>query len=269
MKQSTRLLLLVVSIAIAVFMLISPVHFGAFLNLPGLIVVIGGTLVATFLSRPTAEVMAILRSIPDLLREAPQPTTNHDVDQLLRFASRYRVASIRNAERELGRISNPFVRAGLQQVVDRAPEQELEKTLRWRLSSVLRREQSRVQIINTMAIFAPAFGMLGTLFGLVNMLSGLGDSGLQEIGGSMAFAMITTVYGIIAANLLFKPLAIKMERRTNQRLLQMKTLMEGILMIYHKRHPAQIRDVLESMQHGTSDETTPSTRPNNLTLVGA
>lgn len=268
MKQSTRLLLLVVPVVIAAMFLVSPTHLGAFLNLPGLIVVIGGTLVATFLSRPTAEVIAILRSLPTLLREEPASTTKHDVDQLLRFAARYRVASIRNAEREIARISSPFVRAGLQQVVDGAPEQELEKTLRWRLASVLRREQGRVQIINTMAIFAPAFGMLGTLFGLVNMLSGLGESGLQEIGGSMAFAMITTVYGIIAANLLFKPLAIKMERRTNQHLLQMKTLMEGILMIYHKRHPAQIHDVLESMQHGNS-ESASSSQPNNLTLVGA
>jgi chemotaxis protein MotA len=212
--------------------------------------------------------MVVLRSIPTLLREEPAPTTDRDFDQLLRFAARYRVASIRNAESEIGRINNGFVRAGLQQVVDRAPEQELDKSLRWRLSSVYRREQARVQIINTMAIFAPAFGMLGTLFGLVNMLSGLGESGLQEIGGSMAFAMITTVYGIIAANLLFKPLAIKMERRTNMRLMQMKTLMEGILMIYHKRHPAQIRDVLESMQH-TATETSPAPPASGLTLVGA
>ncbi|TCK18074.1 chemotaxis protein MotA [Thiogranum longum] len=269
MKQSTRLILLASAVAIAAMMLISPSHIGAFLNLPGLVVVFGGTLIATFLSRPTVEVMAVLRSIPALLREEPLPAIKHDIDQLLQFASRYRVASVRNAERELSRIKNPFVRAGLQQVVDRAPEQELEKTLHWRLSSVLRREQGRIQIINTMAIFAPAFGMLGTLFGLVNMLSGLGESGLQEIGGSMAFAMITTVYGIIAANLLFKPLAIKLERRTSQRLMQMKTLMEGILMIYHKRHPAQIRDVLESIQHGATNEAEAERQPNNLTLVGA
>ncbi len=268
MKQSTRLLLLFIPIALAAVFMVSPAHLGAFFNLPGLVVVIGGTLAATFLSRPAAEVLAVIRSIPALLREEPPSTAAHDFDQLLRFAHRYRIASIRNTERELGRINNGFMRAGLQQVVDRAPEQELEKSLRWRLSSVLRREQGRVQIINTMAIFAPAFGMLGTLFGLVNMLSGLGESGLQEIGGSMAFAMITTVYGIIAANLLFKPLAIKMERRTNQRLMQMKTLMEGILMIYHKRHPAQIRDVLESMQH-TNVETTPAGQTPGLTLVGA
>ncbi len=268
MKQSTRLILLLIPVAVAAVLLISPAHLGAFFNLPGLIMVIGGTLVATFLSRPAGEVLAVLRSIPALLREEPASTAARDFDQLLRFAARYRVTSVRNAEREICRINSGFVRAGLQQVVDRAPEQELEKSLRWRLSSVLRREQGRVQIINTMAIFAPAFGMLGTLFGLVNMLSGLGESGLQEIGGSMAFAMITTVYGIIAANLLFKPLAIKMERRTNQRLMQMKTLMEGILMVYHKRHPAQIRDVLESMQH-TSIEAAPPGRSPGLTLVGA
>jgi chemotaxis protein MotA len=97
-----------------------------------------------------------------------------------------------------------------------------------------------------MAVFAPAFGMLGTLFGLVHMLAGLGNSGLGEIGGTMAFAMITTVYGIIFSNLFFKPLAIKMERRINFQVSQLNVLMEGVSQVYQRRHPTQIYETLEA-----------------------
>ena len=114
------------------------------------------------------------------------------------------------------------------------------------LAGVRSQENTQTQILHSMAAFAPAFGMLGTLFGLVHMLSGIGESGLNEIGGTMAFAMITTVYGIVASNLVFKPLAIKMERRTSKHLMEMTMLMEGILQIHQKRHPTLIRETLES-----------------------
>jgi chemotaxis protein MotA len=138
--------------------------------------------------------------------------------------------------------------------------------LQWRIAGVRARESGQTQILYTMSAFAPAFGMLGTLFGLVHMLSGLGDSGLNQIGGSMAFAMITTVYGIIASNLVFKPLAIKMERRTAQRLLHMASLMEGVLQIHQKRHPMLIREALESYYAHLQE---PATAPSPLTLVKA
>ncbi|MEO6697567.1 MAG: MotA/TolQ/ExbB proton channel family protein, partial [Gammaproteobacteria bacterium] len=83
-------------------------------------------------------------------------------------------------------------------------------------------------------------------FGLVHMLSGLGHSGLQEIGATMAFAMTTTLYGILAANLVLKPLASKMERRTQQRLMRMAMLLEGVLLFYDKRHPVLIRESLDA-----------------------
>lgn len=255
---------------------------GLFLNLPGLLIVAGGTLAATFLSRPAEDVRAVLASLPALLQNGhargDATETGRDIAQLLHFARRYRLVSIRAAERELGHIANPFLRAGLQQVVDRASEEELEKSLRWRLSAEARREQGRIQIVNTMAIFAPAFGMLGTLFGLVFMLSGLGSEGLNEIGTSMAFAMITTVYGIVAANLVFKPLAIKLERRSQQRLLHLRALAEGMMLVWHKRHPTLVRELIESVHQGapmsapapaTGTARDPAAAGSTLKLVGA
>jgi len=245
--------------------ILSPENAGVFLNIPGLIVVIGGTLAATLVSRPVSEVRTLLRKIPQLFREE-ESTIDSDIGQLLQFAERYRYSSPRSAERALSAISNPFLSNGLRQTVEGSTPEDLTKSLQWRIAGVRSQENAQTQILYSMAAFAPAFGMLGTLFGLVHMLSGIGESGLNEIGGTMAFAMLTTVYGIVAANLVFKPLAIKLERLTNQHLMEMTALMEGILQVNEKRHPTLIRETLESYYaHFQSPEPVRS----HLTLVRA
>jgi len=232
-------------ILLAGMIILSPESVGIFLNIPGLIVVIGGTLAATLVSRPVSEVRTLWRKLPKLFRD-DESTIDTDIEQLLQFAERYRYSSPRSAERALSMISNPFLAVGLRQTVEGSTLDDLAKSLQWRIAGVRSQQNAQTQILYSMAAFAPAFGMLGTLFGLVHMLSGIGDSGLNEIGGTMAFAMLTTVYGIVAANLVFKPLAIKMERRTSKHLMEMTTLMEGILQIHEKRHPTLIRETLES-----------------------
>ena len=245
--------------------IMSPEHLGAFFNLPGLLVVVGGTLMATLVSRPIAEVIAVTRLLPELLHDEPPQPDAAEIKQLLRFADGFRLGNLRIAERELAAIENPFLYAGLRMIIDGCQLQDLSKSLQWRMSGLRTRENGQAHVLRTMAVFAPAFGMLGTLFGLVHMLSGLGDTGLGEIGSSMAFAMMTTLYGIVASNLFFKPLAIKMERRTHKRLLRMGMLMEGMLMTYEKRHPTLIRETLEAFEL----HTTPTTPPQYLSLVRA
>jgi chemotaxis protein MotA len=190
-------------------------------------------------------VKQVFREIPGLFRRADDHTPR-DILQLLKFARNYRYGSVRAAEREIAAMHSDFLKTSLQRVVDGdAPEQVL-KAMQWRITAQRNYAQGKIQILHSMSVFAPAFGMLGTLFGLVHMLAGLGNSGLEEIGGSMAFAMMTTVYGIILANLVFKPLAIKMERRLMQRLLHLNALKEGIIQISQKQHPALIKDALEA-----------------------
>lgn len=265
MKRSVLFSLAGALVLVAAMLLLSPRGAGAFFSLPGLVVVIGGTLAATLLSRPLGEVRKLLGALPQLFRPEPDEV-ERDVAQLLQFAQRHRFASPRAAEQALADISNPFVASGLRQVVEGCSLDDLSRSLQWRIAGVRSQENGQTQILYTMAAFAPAFGMLGTLFGLVHMLSGIGEAGLDQIGGSMAFAMVTTVYGIVASNLVFKPLAIKMERRTGQHLMQMSSLMEGILQIHQKRHPLLIQEALEacfSHYRGTTTVQPP------LTLVKA
>ncbi len=226
-------------------MLLVPARIGVFFNIPGLLVVLGGTLAATVVSRPITDVMRVLRSLPELVKDVPL-SADSEVQQLLRVADWYRRGNIFAADLELEKIHNPFLHGGIQMVIDAAPLQDLLKVLQWRIAGVRMREHADSQILRTMAALTPAFGMLGTLFGLVQMLSGLGHSGLQEIGATMAFAMSATLYGILAANLVLKPLAIKMERRTQRRLVLMNMLQEGILLLYERRHPTLIRETLDA-----------------------
>lgn len=240
-------------------MLLVPEHFGVFFNIPGLLVVLGGTFAATVVSRPIVDVVRVMRSLPDLATDDPE-TVEGEIEQLLRVAEWYRRGNLAAAERELTQVSNPFLRSGMQIVIDQGPLQDLTKVLQWRIAGVRLREHADAQILRTMAAFAPAFGMLGTLFGLVQMLSGLGHSGLQEIGATMAFAMSSTLYGILAANLVLKPLAIKMERRTQGRLVLMTMLQEGILLLYERRHPTLIRETLDAYLAHQQEASTPILR---------
>lgn len=224
--------------------LLAPEHIGAFFNIPGLIVVLGGTLAATLVSRPIKEVLRVLRQIPALL-EDHRPNAEAEIQQLLNFADLYRRGALRLAEQQLQVTTNPILLTGLRHIVDGGGRDELIKLVRYRVHAQRQHAESDVNIMRTMAIFAPAFGMLGTLFGLIHMLNGLGSSGISEIGTAMAFAMITTLYGIVAANLFLKPLAMKLERRQQQEFSVSHMLCEGLLMVQERRHPALILDALE------------------------
>jgi len=92
--------------------------------------------------------------------------------------------------------------------------------------------------------FAPAFGMLGTLMGLAQMLFSLGNEGLAVVGAAMGFSIITTVYGLVAANLIIKPLAIKMEQRSSELLALQAVKYELLLMLFKKEHPTLMREAL-------------------------
>jgi chemotaxis protein MotA len=265
MKRSVLISLAGGLVLIAGIVLLAPHGAGAFFSIPGLLVVIGGTLVATLLSRPLDEVRKLLHSVPQLFR-AEENQTERDIAQMLQFAQKHRFGNPRTAESALAQISNPFVAAGLRQVIEGCSLDDLTRSLQWRIAGVRAQESGQTHILYTMAAFAPAFGMLGTLFGLVRMLSGISEAGLDQLGGSMAFAMVTTVYGIIASNLVFKPLAIKMERRTGQHLMQLSALMEGILQVHQKRHPMLIKEALDAYR--LHDPATASAQP-PLSLVKA
>jgi chemotaxis protein MotA len=222
-------------------------------NLPGLAIVLGGTCAALFISYPLREVMRVFTLVRTVFRNE-RVDTQKDIDELVSMAQLWLQEDVHNVEQALKKISNPFLRTGLQLVIDHTPEEQIIELLQWRIARLRAREHAEAQMFRVMAGFAPAFGMLGTLVGLVNLMSALGTGDMDLIGRQLAIALMTTFYGILVANLICKPIAVKLERRTEQRLVVMNMVLQGISMMCAKRGPALVRETLKSFMAHVEDE---------------
>lgn len=244
-RNSTVIGLLGGALTLIVAALVSHQRLSALCNVAGLILVVGGTLTATLVSRPLHDVLRVFRSLRTLMHDRDL-NVDRQLAQLLEVAQWRRAGNIAAAERAIERMGDPLLRTGVQLVVDREPIDDVVKVMQWRVDGERARGQRDAQILRTMAAFAPAFGMLGTLFSLIHLLDGLGHADLATLGVTMSFALTTTLYGLILANMVFKPLAIKMERRVHHRILLMNMIVEGVILLHQRRHPEVIREALAS-----------------------
>ncbi len=236
-----------------------PEEVSLFLNIPGLLLVLGGTIGATCVSRRRKHVISVLSRLPYLFKRHCFDISAQ-VDRFLAAAETYRHGRIRLTEALAARIGDPFAASAVGLVVDRIPPEEVNKILQWRANAVASTEQAKIQVVRTMASFAPALGMLGTLVALVHMLYGLDSADINEIGRSMAFAMTTTLYGIVIANLICRPLAMKMEQAQQQKLVILNMWIEGINGMMARRHPVMIKESMDAflMQNEQFETDTPS-----------
>lgn len=229
-----------------------------FIDLPGLGIVLLGTAAATFIAYPLREVLRIFGLMRSVVRHE-KLHVERDLEDLVEISRIWMQSDIRAVENALEKVSNPFLRSGVQLVIDNVPEQDIIDLLQWRMARMKAKEQAEAQLFRIMAGFAPAFGMVGTLVGLVNLLVLLGGGDINAIGRQMALALMTTFYGVLLANLLFKPIAVKLERRTEQRLILMNTITQGISMMSQKRSPSMMRETLKAFVADVQDEIKDST----------
>lgn len=252
MNPSTILGMLLGAIIVALGVFFTTENPLDLLDFPSMVLVVGGTIAATLISYPLREVLRVFRVFMIVLRNDAH-SAREDLNEIVRFSKLYFQGDIASLDTELRRLKNPFLRMGAQMVIDGAPVDDIVELMQWRIFQLKAREAAEAQIFRSMAMYAPAFGMLGTLLGLVNMLRGLqGD--FHTIGLNLALAMLTTLYGILLANLVFKPIAIKFERRTEKRLMQMNVVLEGVTLMAQKRSPSFIKLYLESLGARDLDE---------------
>ena len=224
-----------------------------FLNLPGLFIVLLGTTAATLVSYPLSEVVRSTRMLGIVMRREEHSV--HDlVDEIVKVARLHSQRKLHKIEDELDTIENPFLHTGLQLVIDHTPVDDIINLMEWRIARLQAREHADAQIFHSMSHFAPAFGMFGTLVGLVNMLLSIEGSGFEQVGQHMALALMTTLYGLLLANLIFKPVAVKLERRTEKRVMLMNMALEGVLLVREQRSPGFIRQTLQSFAVHYEDE---------------
>jgi len=217
----------------------------SFFNLSGLIIVIVGTIAALFLSYPIRDIKQAFKALNNVLfYESLNP--RKEADEIIAVSKMWFQRDSLAVENKIDTIRNPYLRTGFQLVVDNTPVDDILSLLKWRIARLRAKEKTEANIFRTMSSFAPAFGMIGTLIGLINMLEIIEAKDISLITLNMGVALITTFYGLILANLVFNPIAIKLERRTEQRVMIMSMVMEGIILMTDRRTPSFIRETLNS-----------------------
>lgn len=217
-----------------------------FINFTGLLEVLGGTLGAAMLGRSPRAVWTLLCDLPRRMR-APTDDKSADIEFFLDIAGLYRQGSVQTAEHSVRILADPILRGGVHLVLDRTPREDLVRLLQWKSGALREHDQAEIQILRTLMMLAPAFGMLGTLFGMVQMLNLLDHAGLQQVGGAIGFALWSTVYGLVLANLFVKPAIMRLEQQARERRAWECAFTEAVLMMHDRRNPGLIREYLQTL----------------------
>jgi chemotaxis protein MotA len=199
-----------------------------FINYPSLMIVLGGTMGATLINYPLADVISVFKVTKHAFRHrTPNPLTLIPI--IVDFAKKARKDGILAFDAQIDKIQDPFLSRGMQMAVDGLESEAIDEVLSTEILWLEERHRLGADIYTTMGTFAPAVGIMGTIIGLVQMLMQMQDP--SAIGAPMAVALLTTFYGTVLANLLFLPIAGKLRVRSKQELLTKQMVLQGILSI--------------------------------------
>ncbi len=215
-----------------------------FINVPSAMIVLGGTVGAVLVTYPAAVVFKVF----SVVRKAflgRSPDNSHIIvlfEQLARKARREGLLSLQSAEEEL---EDDFFRKGLALVVDGREADVIQAILTTETDATTERHQLGAEIFEKLGMYAPAFGMLGTIIGLIQMLQTMDDP--STIGPSMAVALVTTFYGALVANVVFIPISGKLKVRSKEEVFRKEMLIQGFLALLAGDDPHVMREKLSSV----------------------
>lgn len=213
-----------------------------FINIPSILIVFGGALSAMGIAYNFQTIKSSLVMIKSVYQAPREFNYLKLVSTILMTAEVARKEGILALDSRMGEIEEPFMARGLQMVIDGVDIKVIEDILDTELDSRANRHTDIKAALDFLASVVPAFGMIGTIIGLVGLLGNLDDP--SSIGPNMAVALITTFYGSVAANLLFIPFAKKAEERSKQEQLYGEIIARGCLFIAAGVHPRIIQERL-------------------------
>ncbi|MPM83705.1 Chemotaxis protein PomA [bioreactor metagenome] len=169
------------------------------------------------------------------------------IEQLQELAVIARKNGLLALEDKANETKDPFFKEGLMLIVDATTPGKVKEILENDLDYIEERHNEMVEFYEKGAGFAPGFGMIGTLIGLVNMLMSMDpNGGSSELSYNMGVALVTTFYGSLLANVIFLPIAKKLQTRSDEELLCKRIIIDGILSIQAGENPAFLKESLIS-----------------------
>jgi len=218
-------------------------NLGAYISIPSLAMVVGGSFCALMVANPMSRALGFMKFINIALR-VPVLEYERIISSLVNFSEKARREGLLVLEDDLEEVEDEFLRKGIQLVVDGTDPDIIRSVLYTDLNQLQERHSVGIKLFDDWGKFAPAFGMVGTLAGLIAMLANLEDS--SSIGPNMSLALITTMYGTILANLVLIPVKSKLEDRDRDEALLKEIMIEGILSIQSGDNPRILEEKLLS-----------------------
>lgn len=205
-----------------------------FISISSVLTVVFGSFGALLVANPLNRVLGIMKYVNIIFR-VPNFEEELIISQLVTFSEKARREGLLALEDDLEEVGDQFLRNGIQLVVDGTDPEVIRNILYNEVNQIQARHAIGIKLFEDWGKFAPAFGMIGTLMGLIQMLGNIEDK--SAIGIGMALALITTLYGAIMANLAFVPMAAKLENRDRDEVLVKEIMIEGILSIQQGDNP--------------------------------
>ncbi|MBI4383094.1 MAG: MotA/TolQ/ExbB proton channel family protein [Nitrospinae bacterium] len=234
---------IIAGLGLVIIAILSNSGLGLFVDLPSMMIVVGGMSAAILVAYPLNELLRVIGLFIKVF--FVKKTDQHEIiETMVMICNVARKGGVLAIESKLKDIDNEFLKKGLQLTVDGKDENTVSTLLKREIKQIQVSHRDGWEIFSEMGKYAPAFGMVGTLIGLVQMLASLAD--VASVGPKMAVALITTFYGSILANLVFIPMTTKLKRRSAIETLEMNLVLEGITYIRKGVNPRFMQEVLEN-----------------------
>lgn len=214
-----------------------------YIDIPSMMIVVGGTVAATIVRFPIPTVMGAIAVVKKTVF-VKIGGAEEEIRRLVEYCKISRREGLLGLEKEIEKINDEFLIKAVRLLVDGSDTDTLRSILGTEIDNIRQRHSAGKGILEFAGLMAPAFGMIGTLIGLVDMLKKLDDP--SKIGAGMAVALITTFYGVIMANLMLLPLAGRLDTLSKKELLLKEIIMEGVVSIQKGDAPMITEDKLKS-----------------------
>lgn len=222
-------------------LLFVPENLKSFWDAPSVAIVVGGCFGCLLLMFPLSQFAKIPKHLKIIILPRQYVPTKY-IDTLVECARKARINGLLALEEDAARMEDPFLRNSIQMLVDSVDPEKVKLQMESWLDNIDERHTQERSFYDKGAALGPAFGMIGTLIGLINMLKNLSD--IATVGPNMAVALVTTFYGSLLANVIFMPISNKLRVRHDEEYLCMSIICEGVQAIQAGENPNLIQDRL-------------------------
>ena len=227
----------------AVFLSEGLAGFKPFLNYEAALIVMGGTFCALLVNYPISQVFGLFKVLKKVMTSSLEDTSEI-VTTFVNFAKKGRTEGFLALEGDVKLVKNDFLKRGVQLVIDGSDQEFIRNMMETELGFIRERHKVGQEIFNSLGTYSPAFGIIGTILGMIMMLSSI--SNVEEVPRRMALCLAAAFFGLGSGYMLFLPMAGKLRRRSEEELLIKEIIIRGVLLLQTGAAPSAIESNLKA-----------------------